>query len=275
MRMEYGFTYGKGQRSPSIEPDYDEDDGWWDAFAEEIKESLWDIPTETIQVIESTDHVPSSSVDTMGEPRGDQHITMSSSLVVEASGDVPVSTTMSTSTAMDEARNEINALRKELASTRKHSSQVQQLLEEDSEAHPSNRQARADRADLNKTKKELSELHATHWITESELERAKDINDKSIVENHALNRSVLDRKSSCGSLQMQLEAKTKELATPSTAMRQKTKSWRTFARGSTTMSSRTQRTTLVRTDTKRRTIPCVRTLKRCVRSYSRPKKTST
>ena len=162
--------------------DYDEDDAWWDAIVEESKESLRDIPTETIQVIESTDHVPGSSVNTMGEPRGDQHITMSSSLVVEASDDVPVSTTMSTSTAMvveetptavqgtnrvnprpvsvrrtnmaytqslqrehkvlmDEARNEINALRKELASTRKHSSQVQQLLEEDSEAHPSNRQA--------------------------------------------------------------------------------------------------------------------------------------
>ena len=64
MRKEYGFTYNRGQRSPSIEPDYDEDDAWWDALAEEAKESLRDIPTETIQVIESTYNVPGSSVDT-------------------------------------------------------------------------------------------------------------------------------------------------------------------------------------------------------------------
>ena len=56
--------------------------------------------TMTSLEIESSDYVPGSSVDTMGEPQGDQHITMSSSLVVEASSDVPVSTTMSTSTAM-------------------------------------------------------------------------------------------------------------------------------------------------------------------------------
>jgi TolA-binding protein len=147
-----------------------------------------DIPTETIQVIESTDNVPGSSVDSMGEPQGDQHITTSSSLVVEASDDVPASTTMSTSTAMvveetptamqgtnrfnppskttirermiagsrlqrehkvlmDEARKEIDSLRKELASTQKHSYQVQQLLEEDSDAHPStSRQSSVDQS---------------------------------------------------------------------------------------------------------------------------------
>ena len=69
------------------------------SIVEESKEALRDIPTETIQVIESTDSVQGSSVDAMGETQGDQHITMSSSLVVEASDDVPVSTTMSTSTA--------------------------------------------------------------------------------------------------------------------------------------------------------------------------------
>ena len=74
---------------------------------------------------------------------------------------------------MDEARKEIDSLRKELASTQKHSSQVLQLLEEDSDAHPSNRQAQVDRAELIKTRRELSELHATHWITEKELERDK------------------------------------------------------------------------------------------------------
>ena len=211
-----------------------------------------DIPTKTIQVIESTANVPGSSVDTIGEPQGDQHITTSSSLVVEASYDVPASTTMSTSTAMvveetptamqgtnrvnprpvsvrrtnmaytqslqrehkvlmDDAQKEIDSLRKELASTRKHSSQVQQLLEEDSDVHPSNKQARADRAALIKARKELSELHSTHWITERELERAKDINDKTIVENLTLNRSISDWKRNCGSLQTQLEVRQRSL----------------------------------------------------------------
>ena len=228
MRMKHGFTYNRGQRSPSIEPNYDDDDAW---------RGLRDIPTETIQVIEPTDSVPGSSVDAMGEPQGDQHITTSSSLVVEASDDAPASTTMSTSTAMvvgetpsamhgtnrtnpqpkatltarliarsrmqrdnnvlmDEARQEIDSLRKELASAQHHSSQVLQLLEEDSDAHPSNRQARADRAALTKATRELSELHAAHWIAEKELERAKNINDKTIVENLALHRSITDWKGS-------------------------------------------------------------------------------
>ena len=56
--------------------------------------------TMTSMEIESTDNVPGSSVEANGAPRGDQHITMSSSLGVEASDDVPVSTTMSTSTPM-------------------------------------------------------------------------------------------------------------------------------------------------------------------------------
>ena len=42
-----------------------------------------DTPAETIQVRETSDDVPVSNVDTMGEPQGDQHITMSSSLVVD------------------------------------------------------------------------------------------------------------------------------------------------------------------------------------------------
>ena len=56
--------------------------------------------TMTSMAIESTDNVPGSSVTANGEPRGDPHISMSSSLGVEASDDVPASTTMSTSTAM-------------------------------------------------------------------------------------------------------------------------------------------------------------------------------
>jgi hypothetical protein len=41
---------------------------------------------------------------------------------------------------------------------------------------------------LTKATRELSELHAAHWIAEKELKRAKDINDKTIVENLALHR---------------------------------------------------------------------------------------
>ena len=126
--------------------------------------------------------------------------------MINTSDDVPASTTMSTSTAMvveetpsamhgtnrtnpppkatirerliatshttrehkvlmDAAREEIDSLRKELSKL--------QPLEEDSEANPSDRHARADRVALTKARKELSELHATHWITEKELERAK------------------------------------------------------------------------------------------------------
>ena len=59
-----------------------------------------DTPAETIQVREASDDVPGSSVDTMGEPQGNKHITVLSSLGVEASDDVPVSTTMTTSTAL-------------------------------------------------------------------------------------------------------------------------------------------------------------------------------
>ena len=84
---------------------------------------------------------------------------------------------------------------------------------------------------MTKARKELSELHATHWITERELERAKDINDKSILENLALNRSISDWKRSCGSLQTQLEAKTKELATLSAATEAKDKELENFREG--------------------------------------------
>ena len=128
----------------------------------------------------------------MGEPQGDQHITTSSSLVVEASDDVPASTTMSTSTAMvvEETPSAMHGtnrtnpppratVRERLLATahaqREHRVLMDaaklQPLEEDSEANPSDRQARVDRVALTKARKELSELHATHWITERELER--------------------------------------------------------------------------------------------------------
>ena len=48
-----------GGRTPSIEPDYDEDDGaWMDSIVEESKESVADIlamkSNETNQVVESS-----------------------------------------------------------------------------------------------------------------------------------------------------------------------------------------------------------------------------
>ena len=61
MRMEHGFIYSRRQRSPSIEPDYEDDDAWWDRLAEEAKESLRDVQTETIRVVESTSSVPAST----------------------------------------------------------------------------------------------------------------------------------------------------------------------------------------------------------------------
>ena len=258
-------------------------------------------------MIESTDSVPGSSVDTMGEPQGDQHITTSSSLVVEESDDVPASTTMSASTAMvveetpsamhgtnrtnpppkatirerliagahtqrehkvlmDAAREEIDSLRKELAKL--------QSLEEDSDAHPSNRQARADRVALTKTRKELSELHATHWIAEKELERAKDINDKTIVENLALHRSITDWRRSCGSLQAQLDVKTKELATLSAATEAQDKKLENFREGQyyDEFSDSTRSSHLSFWS---RTIPYVLTSKRSVSRGSSCKRTST
>ena len=145
--------------------------------------------TMTSSEIEPSANGPGSSVDTMGEPQGDQHITVSSSLVVESSDHVPVSTTMSTSTAMvveetptavqrtnrynfppipanysskdfsqrvqqanqmwlDEAREEIDSLRSELSRTQLLNTQLQSLLEEDQESHPSNKRVTALQAQL-------------------------------------------------------------------------------------------------------------------------------
>ena len=119
--------------------------------------------------------------------------------------------------------NELHSLQSELAEARRQSAQLQQLLEEDSESHPSNKQARADRATLVKVRKELSELHSTYWVTKKELERAKDLKDQSVVEYLALTRSVADWKRSYGALQTQLEDKTQEFATLSAACEKKDK----------------------------------------------------
>ena len=98
-----------------------------------------------------------------------------------------------------------------------------QLLEDDSDSHPANKQARADRTALVKVRKELSELRSTHETSKRELERVKDINDQSIVEYLALTRSVSDWKRSYGSLQKQLADKTQEFATLSATCEKKDK----------------------------------------------------
>ena len=271
-RKEHGFTIGRG-RSPSIEPDYDEDDdAWMDSIVEESKEFLADIPAvtsnETNQGADLSGEASGSNAGTTDTPQGDHRVTSSSSsgveLFSEASGsnagttDAPRGeasgsnadatgapqgdqhSTMSTSTPMAvenippvrqrttvgrsqqrrerrqeilESRaiakeNELLSLQSELSAARLHAAQLQQLLEEDFESHPSNKQARADRAELTKVRKELSKLRSTHAVANRELERTKDINDQRIVEYLALTRSVSDWKKNYDSLQKQLADKT-------------------------------------------------------------------
>ena len=73
-RKEHGFTIGRGQ-SPSIEPDYDEDDAWWDSIAEESKKSLSAIPAmtsnETNQRVELFSEASGSNAGTTDAPRGE------------------------------------------------------------------------------------------------------------------------------------------------------------------------------------------------------------
>ena len=60
---------------------------------------------------------------------------------------------------------------------------------------------------------ELAESRATHAITKRELERALDINDKSVVEYLAQVRAITDWKNTCARLQKQLTDKTQEFTT--------------------------------------------------------------
>ena len=69
----------------------------------------------------------------------------------------------------------------------------------------------------------MSELRSTYWVTKKELEKAKDINDRSIVEYPAQVRSIADWKKSCGALQKQLADKTQEFETLSAACEKKDK----------------------------------------------------
>ena len=92
------------------------------------------------------------------------------------------------------------SLQRELATARRQNAQLQSLLEEDSASHPSNKKAKAAQAALTRVGNELAESQATHAITKRELERALDINDKSVVEYMAQVRAITDWKNTCASL---------------------------------------------------------------------------
>ena len=76
------------------------------------------------------------------------------------------------------------------------------------------------------------------------------------TQSKAYKQSNEDLQKSNAALRTKLEAALKDKATMSAAIVAKDKELETFARR---MSSRTQRTILARTGTKRRMIPCVRT----------------
>ena len=127
--------------------------------------------------------------------------------------------------------------------------QLQQFLEEDSESHPKNKQAKADRAELITLRCELSTFHSTHWITSRELEKAKATHERLVVESLAHTRSISDWKKSFGSLQKQLEDKTRELATLSATSEKKDKELECLRRVIITMSSLVRLTIPGKTDT--------------------------
>ena len=173
-----------------------------------------------------------SSADTMGGPQGDQHTTMSAStaMLVENGPSAMQRTNranlqefreryrQTSRSRIDEAEEEINLLRAELSRTPLHLDQLQQLLAEDQESHPSNRQAPADRAQLITVKGELLALHSSHWIASKELEKSKAIQEQLTVQSHAQARSILNWKKSFASLQKQLEPAKKEIETLTAAI---------------------------------------------------------
>ena len=104
-------------------------------------------------------------------------------------------------------------------------------MEEDSESHPSNKQAKAAQAALTRVRNELAESRATHAITKRELERALDINDKSVVEYMAQVRAITDWKNTCARLQKQLTDKTQEFTTLSADCAKKDKELESLREG--------------------------------------------
>ena len=75
--QEHGFTIGRGRpRSPSIEPDYDEDDdAWMASIVEESKVSLFDISAvtskETNQRVALSGEASGSNAGTTDAPEGE------------------------------------------------------------------------------------------------------------------------------------------------------------------------------------------------------------
>ena len=163
----------------------------------ESKESLTGIPTatpsDTNQVVESSGDAPVSSVDTMSGSQGDQHTTMSASMVIEGTPPSamqgmnrynlpPVPANYSVSeyrervqhvnrVRIEEAEDEMNSLCTELSRSQLLNMQLQQLLEEDQESHPSNKIVTAIQAQLITVKGELETLQRSHAIKVNELER--------------------------------------------------------------------------------------------------------
>jgi len=127
-----------------------------DSIVEESKKSLADIPAVTSN---EANQVIESSGKASGAPQGDQHTTMSTSTPMAVENSPPVRQRTSNDRlqqfkeryreiagSLTYARDdELNSLRSELADTQLHVTQLQQLLEEDSEAHPSNRAGQSEK----------------------------------------------------------------------------------------------------------------------------------
>ena len=152
-----------------------------------------------------TTDAPEGEASGPGVPQGDRRSTMSTStpMIVD---NIPPARRETTGDRLQQHRERMTAavlesqasrreneqllsLQSELADARRQNTQLQQLLEEDSERHPSNKQAKANRAALTTVRNELAELRS--------LERAKDINDQSIVEYLAQTQSIADWKKNC------------------------------------------------------------------------------
>ncbi len=96
------------------------------------------------------------------------------------------------------------SLQSELLTARRQITQLQQLLEEDSDRHPSNKKAEAAQAALTRARNELAESRAVHAIASRELEKAKDTNDQHVVQYLAHVKAIQDWKNTCGVLKKQL-----------------------------------------------------------------------
>ena len=114
---------------------------------------------------------------------------------------------------------------------RRQNAQLRSLLEEDSASHPSNKKAKAAEAALTIVRNELMESRDTHAITKRELERALDINDKSVVEYMAQVRAITDWKNTCASLKKQLTDKTQEFTALATDCAKKDRELETLREG--------------------------------------------